>query len=222
MARFNLLLSLLCLTHAGLAVELEVPIRDLVVVDNGPVNHVFGYGLVIGLEGTGDSRQALFAQQSVKSMLRRLGVELSDASIGTKNVAAVIVTASLQPFGRAGDNIDVQVSAIGDARSLHGGILLQTPLQDASGAVRAVAQGSLSIGGFNVSAGGSSIQKNHSTVGRVPNGAGADHQRRRRRGAGRGSSRAVAQPRYSTAVRSSTAFARRSVWDMPKSWIRGG
>lgn len=165
-----LMLAMLA-TGAAHAAELEVPIRDLVVIDNGPVNHVFGYGLVIGLEGSGDSRQALFAQQSVKNMLRRLGVELEEASIGTKNVAAVIVTASLQPFGRAGDDVDVQVSAIGDAKSLAGGILLQTPLQDAAGTVRAVAQGALSIGGFNVSGGGSSVQKNHSTVGRVPNGA---------------------------------------------------
>jgi len=170
MKQLSLMLAMMLTTMAG-AAELSVPIRDLVVIDNGPVNHVFGYGLVIGLEGTGDSRQALFAQQSVTNMLRRLGVELDGASIGTKNVAAVMVTASLQPFGRAGDDVDVQVSAIGDSKSLAGGILLQTPLQDAAGTVRAVAQGALSIGGFNVSGGGSSVQKNHSTVGRVPNGA---------------------------------------------------
>ncbi len=165
-----LLLTVLTGSLCG-AAELNVPIRDLVSCDNGPTNHVFGYGLVVGLEGTGDSRQALFATQSLKNMLRRLGVELGDETAQTRNIAAVMVTASLKPFARSGDAVDVQVSALGDARSLHGGILLQTPLQDAAGQIRAVAQGALSIGGFNIQAGGSSVQKNHSTVGRVPNGA---------------------------------------------------
>ncbi|NUQ00867.1 MAG: flagellar basal body P-ring protein FlgI [Armatimonadetes bacterium] len=165
------LLALTVVASLAGAAELNVPVRDLVTLDNGPVNHVFGYGLVFGLEGTGDSRQALFASQSVKNMLRRLGVELGDQTVQTRNVAAVMVTASLAPFGRAGDGVDITVSAIGDARSLHGGILLQTPLQDAAGAVRAMAQGPVSIGGFNVTAGGSSVQKNHSTVGRIPGGA---------------------------------------------------
>lgn len=164
------MLILLTCASLGVAAELNVPIRDLVTIDNGPVNHVFGYGIVVGLEGTGDSRQALFAQQAVKNMLRRMGIETGEATIGTRNVAAVMVTASLHPFGRAGDAIDVQCSALGDARSLHGGVLVQTMLQDAAGQVRLVAQGPLSIGGFNVSAGGSSVQKNHSTVGRIPGG----------------------------------------------------
>lgn len=150
---------------------LEVPIRDLVQLDNGPANHVFGYGLVVGLDGTGDSQQARFASQSVRNMLRRLGIELGDERLQTRNVAAVMVTASLKPFARAGDSVDIQVSALGDARSLQGGVLVQTQLQDAAGQIRAVAQGPLSIGGFNVSAGGSTAQKNHATVARVPNGA---------------------------------------------------
>src|ERR1035438_2768314 len=152
---------------------MNVPVRDLVNLDNGPVNYVFGYGLVSGLEGSGDSQQTLFALQSVKAMLRRLGLELGNGgtSIQIKNVAAVMITATLQPFSRSGDPVDVQVSAIGDCTSLQGGILLQTPLQDASGQIRALAQGSVSIGGFNVSGGGQSVQKNHTTVGRVPNGA---------------------------------------------------
>ncbi|MCC7495235.1 MAG: flagellar basal body P-ring protein FlgI [Fimbriimonadaceae bacterium] len=164
-------LSLLLLTSALTAADLNVPVRDLVGLDNGPVNYVFGYGLVVGLDGSGDSRQALFAQQSLKSMLRRLGVELGEAQFQTKNVAGVMLTASLRPFGRAGDAVDLTVSALGDCRSLHGGMLLQTPLQDAAGSVRAIAQGPLSIGGFNVQSGGGSVQKNHATVGRVPNGA---------------------------------------------------
>ncbi len=174
MQRYWMLLGLLS-TALG-AAELNVPVRDLVVLDQGPVNHVFGYGLVVGLEGSGDSRQALFAQQSLKNMLRRLGVEMGEQSFQTRNVAGVMVTGSLRPFGRAGDAVDVTVSALGDARSLQGGILLQTPLQDASGAIRGVAQGPLSIGGFNLSAGGSSVQKNHSTVGRVP-GRNVERQR---------------------------------------------
>ncbi|MBI5834569.1 MAG: flagellar basal body P-ring protein FlgI [Armatimonadetes bacterium] len=150
---------------------LAVPVRDLARVDNGPVNHVFGYGLVTGLEGTGDTRQSLYANQSMKAMMRRLGVDPGETAAQSKNVAAVMVTATLQPFGRSGDGIDITVSAIGDCTSLHGGILLQTPMQDAAGTIRAIGQGPLSIGGFNVSAGGSSSQKNHSTVGRVPSGA---------------------------------------------------
>lgn len=151
--------------------QFEVPIRDLVRVDNGPANHIFGYGLVIGLQGTGDSRQALFSSQSVGSMLRRLGIEIGDASLQARNVAAVMCTATLDPFTRAGDSLDVTVAAIGDARSLQGGILLQTPLQDAGGAVRGMAQGAVSIGGFIVTGGGGNgAQKNHPTVGRVPSG----------------------------------------------------
>jgi flagellar P-ring protein precursor FlgI len=163
-------------TATTLAAEpaMSVPVRDLVRLDNGPVNYVFGYGLVVGLQGTGDSQQALFALQSVTAMLRRLGVSLGTAGASNqiKNVAAVMVTATLQPFSRSGDPVDVQVSAIGDCNSLQGGILLQTPLQDAAAQIRALAQGAVSIGGFNVSGGGGqSVQQNHATVGRVPNGA---------------------------------------------------
>jgi flagellar P-ring protein precursor FlgI len=167
----TLLLTLATLAPAGAQTGLAIPIRDLVKMDNGPVNYVFGYGLVSGLEGTGDSSQTIYAMQSVNTMLRRLGLQMTGATPQLKNVAAVMVTTALQPFGRAGDPIDVQVSAIGDATSLHGGILLQTPLQDATGAVRAIAQGPLSIGGFNIGSGASAVQKNHATVGRVPNGA---------------------------------------------------
>jgi len=167
----QLILIVMLAIGAAHSAELNVPIRDLASADNGPVNYVFGYGMVIGLEGTGDSRQALFSSQTLTTMLRRLGVELNGAQVQAKNVAGVMVTATLKPFGRAGDVVDVQVSAIGDASTLQGGFLLQTMLQDASGQVRAVAQGPLSIGGFNVSSGGSTVQKNHSCVGRIPNGA---------------------------------------------------
>lgn len=169
--RFLLLCALLASAVAHADNTLAVPIRDVAKLDNGPVNYVFGYGLVSGLEGTGDSRQALYSMQSVKTMLRRMGLDVGDQSPQLRNVAAVMVTATLRPFGRAGDPLDIQVSAIGDCSSLQGGILLQTPLQDATAAIRAMAQGPLSIGGFNVSAGGSSVQKNHSCVARVPNGA---------------------------------------------------
>ena len=122
----RLICSLLLTASLAGAAELNVPVRDLVTLDNGPVNHVFGYGLVVGLEGTGDSRQALFATQSVTSMLRRLGVELGSQQIQVKNVAAVMVTGALKPFGRAGDGVDVTVAALGDASSLQGGVLVQT------------------------------------------------------------------------------------------------
>lgn len=205
-----LMLSLLVPLSAR---ELQVPIRDLAQLDTGPANHVFGYGLVVGLEGTGDSRQATFASQSVRNMLRRLGVELGETAIQTKNVAACMVTASLQPFGRAGDNTDVQVSALGDASSLQGGMLVQTMLQDAAGQVRAVAQGALSIGGFNISGGGSKVQKNHSTVARIPNGAVLTNDVPGVTAPGGIVSLRLYGPDYSTAVRIAAAVREAFSWE---------
>lgn len=149
----------------------EVRLKDIATVHWGVPLPLMGYGLVIGLEGSGDSRQVAFTVQSVANMLRRMGITVEPARLQLRNVAAVMVTGTLPPFAQAGDRFDVVVAALGDARSLHGGLLLQTPLQAADGEVYALAQGPLSIGGFNVQAGGTTVQKNHPTVGRVPNGA---------------------------------------------------
>jgi flagellar P-ring protein precursor FlgI len=149
----------------------SVRLKDIAQVRGVRTNQLVGYGIVVGLEGTGDSNGALFTVQSVANMLERFGITVPPNALKVKNVAAVIVTAELPPFARAGNTLDVVVSSIGDARSLQGGTLLQTPLRGADGQVYAVAQGPLSIGGFNFGGGGARVQRNHTTVGRIPNGA---------------------------------------------------
>lgn len=149
----------------------QVRLKDIATLHWGVEVPLVGYGLVVGLDGTGDSRQVAFTVQSIANMLRRFGINVDPTRLQLRNVAAVMVTATLPPFTKPGDRLDVLVSAIGDARSLHGGVLLQTPLQAADGEVYAIAQGPISIGGFNVQAGGTAVQKNHPTTGRIVNGA---------------------------------------------------
>jgi flagellar P-ring protein precursor FlgI len=141
-------------------------------------NQLIGYGIVVGLPGTGDRTQnALFTEQSVRAMLERFGVALpTDRILQTRNVAAVMVTASLPGFSRGGDRIDVTVSALGDARSLQGGTLLVTPLTAADGNVYAVAQGQLIIGGFQAQGAAGSIQRGVPTQGRIPEGATVERE----------------------------------------------
>lgn len=146
-------------------------LKDITRVCGARENQLFGYGLVIGLDGTGDTANTVFTVNTVTSMLQRLGVTIPQGRIRLKNVAAVMVTANIGPFGKSGDRLDVTVSSLGDATSLQGGTLLQTPLQGADSHVYAVAQGALSLGGFAASAGGASTKSGHPTVGRIPNGA---------------------------------------------------
>lgn len=146
-------------------------IRDIATVEGVRDNDVFGYGLVVGLKGTGDRQQTIFTTQTLVNVLSRMGVQLSASSIMVKNVAAVFVTATLPPFATPGSRIDVTVSSAGDASSLEGGLLLLTPLYAADGQVYAAAQGPLTIGGYRAGAGVNSKQVNHPTVGRVPGGA---------------------------------------------------
>lgn len=148
-----------------------VRIKDVARIDGVRDNQLKGYGLVVGLAKTGDTDKTIFTVQSIANMLKTFGVTVPAATIEVKNVAAVMVTATLPPFVRPGNTIDVTVSSLGDAKSLQGGTLLMTPLTAGNGAVYAVAQGPLSTGGFSVSAGGSAAGKNFSTVGRIPNGA---------------------------------------------------
>lgn len=165
-------------------------------------NQLIGYGLVVGLAGTGDTGQARFTVQSTAAMLRRLGATIDPASIQTKNAAAVMVTATLPPLTNPGTRIDVTVSSLGNARSLSGGTLLQTPLYGADRQVYAVAQGPLLIGGFSArGSSGSSVSQNHTTVGRVPEGAIVE---RRVPGAGEASAELVLHlrtPSFVTAQR---------------------
>ena len=153
-----------------------VRIKDIADVQGVRGNQLIGYGLVVGLEGTRDGQSNLFTIQSIANMLRKFGVSVTPGSVNVKNVAAVIVTADLPAFVKNGSRIDVTVSSTGDAKSLQGGTLLQTPLRAANGEIYAAAQGPLSIGGFNFGSGGSSIQKNHVNVGRIPHGATVEQE----------------------------------------------
>ena len=146
-------------------------IKDIAKVQGVRSNQLVGYGLVVGLAGTGDSNKVKETIQSIGNMLKTFGVSIDTSTLKPDNVAAVMVTATLPPFVREGDNIDVTVSSIGDAKSIQGGTLIQTPLKAANGEVYAVAQGAVSTGGFLVGRGGSSAQKNFPTVGLMPNGA---------------------------------------------------
>ncbi|HET7754928.1 MAG TPA: flagellar basal body P-ring protein FlgI [Anaeromyxobacteraceae bacterium] len=146
-------------------------VKDLAQVQGVRDNELFGYGLVVGLAGTGDSERVLFTSQSVAGMLGRLGIRVDARDVRARNVAAVMVTARLPPFARPGTKLDVSVASLGNARSLVGGVLLITPLNAADGQVYAVAQGPLQVGGYEASGSGSSVRKNTPTAGRVAGGA---------------------------------------------------
>lgn len=147
-------------------------IKDIVEIEGIRENQLVGYGLVVGLNGTGDTiTNGHFTQESLQSMLNRLGVSTNDDAISSDNVAAVMVTAVLPPFARQGARIDVTVSALGDAESLLGGTLLVTPLLGADGEVYAVGQGQLAVGGFSAQGNAESITKGVPTSARIANGA---------------------------------------------------
>lgn len=147
-------------------------IKDIADFEGVRENMLVGYGLVVGLNGTGDTlNQAIFTRESLIGMLERLGVNARDNSLRTANVAAVMVTSTLPAFARQGARIDIQVSALGNSKSLLGGTLLVTPLLGADGEVYAVAQGTVSAGGFTVKGAASSITKGVPTAGRIPTGA---------------------------------------------------
>lgn len=147
-------------------------LKDIAVIGGTRSNPLIGYGLVVGLNGTGDSDTATFTLQSLTNMLQNFRVSTPKSNLKVKNVAAVMVTADLPSFAKKGWRMDVVISSLGDASSLAGGTLLMTPLSAPTGEVYAVAQGSVLVGGFQSSGqSGSSVQKNHTTVGRIPGGA---------------------------------------------------
>ncbi len=147
-------------------------IKDIANFEGVRENMLVGYGLVVGLDGSGDSlRNSPFTKQSLVAMLERLGVNTRDSDLKTKNVAAVMVTAELPPYGRRGSRIDVTVSTLGDAKSLLGGTLLVTPLLGADGEVYAVAQGPTAVSGFKAQGAATSVTKGVPTSGRIANGA---------------------------------------------------
>jgi flagellar P-ring protein precursor FlgI len=143
-------------------------IKDVASVVGVRENQLIGYGLVVGLNGNGDKGNA--TMRSIANMLARMGLTVDFKDLSSKNAAAVIVTATLPPFPKPGLKIDAVVSAMGDAKSIQGGTLLLTPLKGPDQKVYGLAQGPVSLGGFAAGAGGSSVQKNHPTAGRVPNG----------------------------------------------------
>ena len=153
-----------------------VRIKEVAAVQGVRSNQLLGYGLVVGLDGTGDqATQTPFTTQSLNALLQQMGVTLpAGVTMQPKNVAAVLVTAQLPAFAQPGQNIDVNVSSLGNSKSLRGGTLIATPLKGADGQIYALAQGNLIVGGAGASAGGSKVQINHLAAGRIPDGASVE------------------------------------------------
>jgi flagellar P-ring protein precursor FlgI len=169
-AALALVMSMLCagsLTRTAVAQDV-VHLKDVAHVQGVTANQLIGYGLVTGLAGTGDT--VTLTSKTIQNMLQSFGISTLTNDVKTKNVAAVIVTASLPPFAHSGDNIDVTVSSMGDSSSLQGGTLVLSELRGPNNLVYATAQGPISIGGFGASAGGESVVKNHPAAGRIPQG----------------------------------------------------
>ena len=156
--------------------EAAVRIKEVAAVQGVRSNQLLGYGLVVGLDGTGDqATQTPFTTQSLNALLQQMGVTLpAGVTMQPKNVAAVLVTAQLPAFAQPGQNIDVNVSSLGNSKSLRGGTLIATPLKGADGQIYALAQGNLIVGGAGASAGGSKVQINHLAAGRIPDGASVE------------------------------------------------
>lgn len=170
------MIFLCALLLSTLLFSAEVRIKDIVTIENALKKSLIGYGLITGLNGTGDratsNRGPIFTIQSISNMLERFGITVPQERLRTRNVAAVMVTAKTPAFGRVGSKFDVTVSSLGDATSLEGGVLLTTPLISVNGICYGQAQGAVSTGGYNIETdAGEKTRKNHSLVGRVPNGA---------------------------------------------------
>ncbi len=148
-----------------------VRLKDVTSIEGVRDNQLVGYGIIVGLNGTGDKRQTVFSAQSLTNMLMRMGISVPPSAILVRNTASVLVTANLPPFAQPGTRIDASAAAIGDAANLQGGLLIMTPLRGADGQIYAVAQGSVLTGGFVAGRGGNSQTVNHPTVGRLPTGA---------------------------------------------------
>ncbi|MBP1626584.1 MAG: flgI [Holophagaceae bacterium] len=151
--------------------KVEARLKEVARLQGVRGNQLLGYGVVVGLNGTGDKDQTKFTVQTLTNLMARQGISISPSSVKVKNVAAVMVTADLPAFSKPGQRIDITVSSTGDATSLAGGTLLMAPLQGADGQTYAVGQGPLLVGGFSAGGAGAGATKNHPTVGRVPDGA---------------------------------------------------
>ena len=173
----TILIALVCVA-APTAEAASSRIKDLTVIAGARDNQLVGYGIVVGLAGDGD-KDPVYTVQSMANVLQRFGVNVPPQTISSKNVAAVMVTADIRAFTKNGSRLDVTVSAMGDAKSLNGGVLLQTPLLGADGKIYAVAQGAVAVGGFiggSGGAGGATVQKNHPTVAKISGGALIEHE----------------------------------------------
>lgn len=171
--RSTLLLAVLLSATPSSTLAAGSRVKDLVMIAGARDNQLVGYGLVVGLAGEGD-KNPTYTIQSVANLLQRFGVTVPPATLSAKNVAVVMVTTDVRAFVRNGTRLDVTIASLGDAKTLQGGVLLQTPLLGADGKVYAVAQGALAVGGFvggTSGAGGASVQKNHPTVAQIPGGA---------------------------------------------------
>jgi len=166
-----LLVTALLLAAFSQLAQADVRIKELVRIQGVRDYSVLGYGLVVGLAGTGDSDRNRATRQSLVNTLKNFNVNVDDGDLSARNTAAVMITGTLRSFSESGDKIDVEVSSLGDARSLLGGTLLMTPLYGPDEKLYALAQGPISVGGYVFEANMNSIQKNHPTVGRIPHGA---------------------------------------------------
>lgn len=173
-------------------------LKDLAALEGVRDNQLIGYGLVVGLDGSGDKGNQTI--QTIANLLQRMGLTVKVADIKIKNAAAVMVTASLPPFPKPGMKIDALVSTIGDAKSLQGGTLLLAPLKGPDGKVYALAQGALSVGGFIGGSGGTTVQKNHTTAGKVPNGVTIENEPHFTLGAGNEIRLFLQRPDFTTAA----------------------
>lgn len=167
----TLLLGLAILGALPAAPARAARLKDIADIEGVRSNQLIGFGIVVGLNGTGDKKGTLFTSQSVSNLLERLGVRVSPQDLKLANVAAVIATANLPPFAKPGSRLDVTLSSLGDASTLQGGTLLLTPMKGSDGKVYAVSQGAVSVGGFSISQGGDTATKNHPTVGVISRGA---------------------------------------------------
>lgn len=174
--KIRLTSTLIVLMSINTLFTAQVRIKDLANIEKTSQTALVGYGLVVGLDGSGDritgQKGAIFTVQAIANMLTQFGITVNETDLRTRNVAAVMITSETPSFGRIGTRFDVTVSSLGDAKSLEGGVLLMTPLRDSGGNYYAMAQGAVSISGFNIeTATGEKVRQNVALVGRVPNGA---------------------------------------------------
>ncbi len=191
---------------------LAVRIKDIAFFKGVRTNQLVGYGLIVGLNGSGDSDQTKFTVQSTVNMLERMGVHVSAKDVKVKNVATVMVTAQLLPFAKAGSKLDILVSSLGDAKSLQGGTLLLTSLRGVDGQIYALAQGPVSVGGFAVGGeAGGGVQKNHPTVGMIPGGATVEREVPYALNANKEITISLYRPDFTTVTRMSAAINKQTV-----------